>query len=167
MHTIYTIGHSTRSIELFVEMLKSFDIHSLVDVRSYPGSRRNPQFNKNKLIQSIAGSSITYIHLPSLGGKREPVNSPGKKHHQFQGYLDHMNSEEFKEGIKELLELSKNSRIAIMCAEGDWHKCHRSLIADYLKSIGTSIKHITGVNESENHSYTKVFRENQSGLNFE
>lgn len=132
--SLWTIGHSTRPIEHFLEALKSFQIGALVDVRTYPGSRRYPQFNQTNLGASLAQVEIEYRHFPELGGRRrakpDSMNMAWRNE-MFRGYADYMESEEFRAGIEPLLELASERRTAVMCAEAVWWRCHRSLIADY------------------------------------
>lgn len=159
--TIWTVGHSTRSSEEFNHILNVHEIQVLVDVRSFPGSRRYPQFNKEQLRQSLAAAGILYHHAPALGGRRQPnANSKNLawKNASFRAYADHLDSDEFKQGIKELLEIARRERTAVMCAEALWWRCHRSLIADYLKSVGWEVLHIQNEKEAELHPYTSAAR---------
>ena len=159
--SVWTIGHSTRPIDELVAALKSFGIGALVDVRTYPGSRRYPQFNKPNLAASLAGVEIEYRHSPELGGRRrakpDSMNMAWRNE-MFRGYADHMETEEFREGIDRLLELARESRTAIMCAEAVWWKCHRSLIADHLKATGVTVLHILSEGKAEEHPYTSAAR---------
>jgi uncharacterized protein (DUF488 family) len=155
--TILTVGHSTRSAEEFGAILTAHNVKSLVDVRSFPGSRRYPQFNKERLATFLASIDVNYHHLPKLGGRRLP--SPKSKNiawknASFRAYADHMETAEFKEGVKELLELALADQTAIMCAESLWWRCHRSLIADYLKANSVDVVHIVDEKKSEPHPYT-------------
>lgn len=155
---IWTIGHSTHSLEVFFSMLKSFNIDLLVDVRRYPGSNRYPHFNKEEFEISLQKEGFEYLHLENLGGRRNV--QPNSKNtawrlKSFQGYADYLETEEFKTAIIELKELAKVKRVAIMCAEAVWWSCHRSLIADYLKCDGWTVLHIMGVDKSTEHPYTK------------
>lgn len=159
--SIWTIGHSTRPIDEFVAALQSFRIGALVDVRTYPGSRRYPQFNKPNLAASLAEVEIEYRHSPELGGRRRAKSDSlnvAWRNEMFRGYADHMDSEEFREGIELLLGLARESPTAIMCAEAVWWKCHRSLIADYLKAKGVTVLHILGKGKSEEHPFTSAAR---------
>ena len=154
---IWTIGHSTRSLDEFANILMAHQVEVLVDVRSYPGSRRYPQFNKASLAESLSRLGIGYTHLALLGGRRKPnVDSKNTawKNASFRAYADHMKTEEFKEGIRELLELATRTRTAIMCAEAVWWRCHRSLIADYLKAQGLLVTHIIDATQTQPHPYT-------------
>jgi len=159
--SIWTIGHSTRPIDEFLAALQSFRISVLVDVRTYPGSRRYPQFNKPNLAASLAGVEIAYRHSPELGGRRrakpDSINMAWRNE-MFRGYADYMETEEFREGIERLLGLARESRTAIMCAEAVWWKCHRSLIADYLKVRGVTVLHIVTEGKSEEHPFTSAAR---------
>jgi uncharacterized protein (DUF488 family) len=154
---IWTIGHSTRNIENFIEILKSFNIELLADVRSLPGSNRFPHFNKESLARSLKESSVDYTHIPLLGGRRsvkKDSQNQAWKNKSFRGYADYMETEQFKEGIDVLLKLSENKRTVIMCAEALWWRCHRSMISDYLKSLGITVHHIMDISKSEEHVYT-------------
>ncbi len=158
---VFTVGHSTRTAEEFLAILKTLDIKLLVDVRSFPGSRRYPQFNKDALAELLAKEQIEYRHLPSLGGRRRPradSKNIAWRNTSFRAYADHLESEEFKQGIKELLELARTKQTAIMCAEAVWWRCHRSIIADYLKSIGVVVRHIVDAGQAEVHPYTSAAR---------
>ena len=157
----WTVGHSTRSGEEFVEILKAHGVEVLVDVRTYPGSRRYPQFNKRELAGSLNKNQIEYKHEPSLGGRRTPRPDSRNtvwRNAQFRGYADHMETEEFKRGVQELLELAENMRVAVMCAEAVWWRCHRSLISDYLKAEGHEVVHILDEKKTEEHPFTSAAR---------
>jgi uncharacterized protein (DUF488 family) len=159
--TIWTIGHSTRTTEQFVELLRAHKIESLVDVRHYPGSRRYPQVNKEVLAESLAKTGIEYHHLVQLGGRRRArpdSHNTAWRHEAFRGYADYMESEGFAEGIKQLIELARNKRMAIMCAEAVWWRCHRGLIADYLKARGHQVLHIHSATKAEEHPFTAAAR---------
>lgn len=130
-----TVGHSTHPIEKFVALLKAHSVQQLVDVRTIPNSRRNPQFNQEALRRSLNDSGIAYVHMPGLGGLRHPrkdsINT-GWKNASFRGYADYMQTAAFEESIGKLLETASQGVTAIMCAEAvPWH-CHRSLVADAL-----------------------------------
>ncbi len=168
--TVWTIGHSTRSGADFIHILKSHQINTLVDVRSFPGSRRYPQFNSSELSESLADDGITYHHFPTLGGRRRP--SPDSKNTawrnpSFRAYADHMETLEFKQGIEELRELARKSRTAVMCAEALWWRCHRSLIADYLKALGATVIHVSNEKQTETHPYTSAAQIIQGRLSYE
>jgi uncharacterized protein (DUF488 family) len=157
---LWTIGHSTRSSEDLQTLLKANSIRALVDVRSFPGSRRNPQFNRSQLECALEASGIEYHHLPNLGGLRTPSPSSrntGLKNPSFRGYADHMESQEFEKGIDELLKLAEREVAVIMCAEALWWNCHRSMISDYLKSIDFEVIHILDTG-TQPHSYSEGAR---------
>jgi uncharacterized protein (DUF488 family) len=155
------VGHSTRSSEEFTDILLAHQIGALVDVRSFPGSRRYPHFNKPELARALAAAGIQYFHSPRLGGRRRP--SPDSKNTawqnaSFRAYADHMDTEEFRQGIDELVELAAAKRTAIMCAESLWWRCHRSLISDFLKARGFEVIHILDAKKTEEHPYTTAAR---------
>ena len=155
--TIWTIGHSIRSLEEFVAILHLFGIELVADIRSYPGSRKVPQFNKELLENSLPRNNIRYVHFKNLGGRRK-ANPHSKntawRHLAFRGYADYMETLTFKEGIKELEEVSLKYRTAYMCSEALWWRCHRSMVSDYLKAHGWQVMHIMGMGKEEEHPYT-------------
>ena len=161
MMKIWTVGHSTRSGEGFVQILLAHGVEVLVDVRTFPGSRRYPQFNRDALAENLALQKIRYHHEPRLGGRRKPradSHNSAWRNEQFRGYADHMETEEFKRGVQELLELAAEKRVAIMCAEAVWWRCHRSLISDYLKAKGHEVIHILDEKKTEEHPFTSAAR---------
>lgn len=168
--TIWTIGHSTRTLEELVEMLHSFQIEMVVDIRSYPGSRRYPQFNKESLEISLPENNIHYIHLKKLGGRRK-VRPDSKntawRHIAFRGYADYMETDDFKEGIQELENIAIKQRTAYMCSEAVWWRCHRSMVSDYLKVHGWKVLHIMGIGKEGEHPYTAPARTINGELNYE
>jgi uncharacterized protein (DUF488 family) len=155
---IWTIGHSTRSIDDFIKILKIYNIELLADIRSFPGSKRYPHFNKNKLDLILAGNHIEYLHIPELGGWQN-LNSVSRNSiankSSFKSYTDYMATDPFIDGIKLLKIISNKKRTALMCAEANWRKCHRSMISDFLKSKRHTIIHIIDESKSEIHSYTE------------
>lgn len=154
---IYTIGHSTRTGEEFLSILKSFKIKLLADIRTYPGSKRYPHFNKEHLQQTLSEEKIIYQHFPDLGGRRKPSRDSKNtawKNDAFRGYADYMQSPDFKHGIKELEELASEHNTAYMCSEAVWWRCHRSLVSDYLKWKGWEVRHIMAEDKSDEHPYT-------------
>lgn len=155
--TIWTIGHSTHPLDELVEMLKSFHIDIVADVRSFPGSRKFPQFNKENLINSFPENGIEYIHIKALGGRRK-VNPDSKytvwRNASFRGYADYMDTEDFERGMEELIQLAANNKVAYMCSEAVWWRCHRSMISDYLKTNGWTVMHIMGIDKADEHPYT-------------
>lgn len=156
---IWTIGHSTRSIEDFMERLNSFQIKMLADVRSFPGSRRYPQFNKEQLSASLLEAGVEYLHFPELGGRRRArpdSHNMAWRNEAFRGYADYMEQENFLRGIDRLLDCARAQRTAIMCAESVWWRCHRSLIADYLKAKEIAVTHIISAGKSQPHPFTSA-----------
>jgi uncharacterized protein (DUF488 family) len=147
--TIYTIGHSTRTSAELLALLEEADVELLADVRAFPSSRRHPQFNREALATALEEAGIRYIHMPGLGGRRDPVpGSPngGWRERAFQGYADHMASPEFQEALARLEEAASEVRTSIMCAEAVWWRCHRRLISDALVARGWRVEHL-GIGE--------------------
>ena len=151
---IWSAGHGARPLDEFVDILRDADIKTLADVRLMPGSRRHPHFGAESLDAALHQIGIAYVHLPELGGRREPhADSP----HQalrvaaFRGYADHMSSEEFARGYERLGSLARGSHTAVMCAETLWWRCHRRLIADRLTVDGWSVSHLFAPGKSEPH----------------
>ena len=161
MATIWTVGHSTRTAEEFAQILLTHEIQLLVDVRSFPGSRRYPQFNREALAESLKQVGINYRHEPRLGGRRTPradSHNTAWNNASFRAYADHMETGEFGKGVEDLLELAANARTAVMCAESLWWRCHRSLISDYLKAAGHTVTHILSETKTEEHPFTPAAR---------
>jgi uncharacterized protein (DUF488 family) len=167
---IWTVGHSTRTAEEFNEILLAHEIEALVDVRSFPGSRRYPQFNKEQLSTALPSAGIEYIHLRKLGGRRrarKDSTNTAWRNEGFRGYADYMESSEFREGIDELLEIGWKKSTTIMCAESLWWRCHRSLIADFLKAQEVEVVHILDAKKTEIHPYTTAARIVDGRLSYE
>jgi uncharacterized protein (DUF488 family) len=159
--SIWTIGHSTHTLDEFVLMLKSFQIEWIADIRSFPGSRRYPHFNKEALAVSLAENGIEYIHLRDLGGRRKPTAdsiNTGWRVAAFRAYADYMETDQFNKTIKELEGMADKKRVAFMCSEAVWWRCHRSLVSDYLKHQGWTVIHIMGIGKGEEHPYTSPAR---------
>lgn len=157
LKTLWTIGHSTQDIGSFCELLLSNGIKQLADVRSLPGSRKFPQFNKESLARSLAEAGITYIHLPGLGGRRKPNKDSANtvwRNSSFRAYADYMETSGFKESADELMKLAGHRPTCIMCSEAVWWRCHRSMIADYFKSKGWKVMHILSATQVQEHPYT-------------
>lgn len=166
---IWTIGHSNKSFEEFVQTLKSFDIRMLVDIRRFPGSRKYPHFNKSSLEGGLKKEGISYIHLESLGGRRRP--RPDSRNDRwtneaFRGYADYMETEEFKNAIGQLKSVALAERSAIMCSEVLWWQCHRSLVSDQLKSEEWTVIHIMGIGKSKEHPYSPAAQVVQGKLDY-
>ena len=185
---IWTIGHSTRMIDDFISLLEQNEIKLLADVRAWPGSRRYPHFNKDALAESLTAHGIRYEHFPELGGKRKSKpdsRNTAWRNASFRGYADYMETEQFQKGVERLLAFARsdglgsrrNERdggeavipcaVAIMCAEAVWWRCHRSLIADYLKARGVEVLHILGANKVDPHPYTSAARIVNGELSYE
>jgi uncharacterized protein (DUF488 family) len=158
---IWTIGHSTHTIETFTLILKSVQIECIVDIRSYPGSRKFPHFNREALEVILPENNINYIHLKDLGGRRKimPGSINTNWHNPaFRGYADYMETVSFQEAIRELELLASGKRTAYMCSEVLWWRCHRALVSDWLKLHGWTVLHITGLGKTREHSYTSAAR---------
>jgi uncharacterized protein (DUF488 family) len=164
---IWTVGHSNRTETGFIDLLRSFDITTLADIRTFPGSAKYPHFNKESLALKLADCGIRYVHLPQLGGRRKPktdsVNTAWRNS-AFRGYADHMGSTDFKEGIKLLEQMALESRTAYMCSEAVWWRCHRALVSDHLKNSGWKVDHIMDKGKSQEHPYTSAARADQGNL---
>ncbi len=160
-HTIYTIGHSTREVDDFIAMLQSFAVKTLVDIRRFPASRKYPGFNKEPLAAALQKTGIGYIHLEGLGGRR-PVKKDSKndrwRNASFRGYADYMETTAFEDAVTELEAIARQQPTAMMCAEAVWWRCHRSLVADYLKAKGWEVLHIMAAGKAEEHPYTSPAR---------
>jgi uncharacterized protein (DUF488 family) len=159
--TIWTIGHSTRPLEDFLGLLAAYDIENVADVRSFPGSRRYPQYGKVELSASLARHGLGYHWLPALGGRRRvSPDSPntGWRNASFRGYADYMATAEFAQGLLQLTDLASGARTAIMCAEALWWRCHRSLIADVLTVRGFEVVHVLDAQHSVAHPMTSPAR---------
>jgi uncharacterized protein (DUF488 family) len=143
---IFTIGHSNRIIAAFTALLKNAGVDLLADVRSYPASRYSPQFNKTSLAESLAAQEVAYRHMPALGGRR-PVSQPPSpnglwREGGFRNYADYAMTPAFRAGFDILLALGREHTVAIMCAESDWHNCHRRIVTDYLLAANVEVRHI-------------------------
>ena len=145
---LWTIGHSTRTIEEFVEVLREADVTRIADVRFFPGSRRHPQFGGEQLAQSLAAVGIDYQHLRALGGRRRQIHEEGRSRNTlwrveaFRNYADYAETEEFRAALARLERLAEERTTAIMCAEAVWWRCHRRLITDYMLARGWEVTHL-------------------------
>jgi uncharacterized protein (DUF488 family) len=156
---IYTIGHSTRSHEQFVALLREHGVTRLADVRRYPGSRRYPHFSGESLQRTLPEQGIEYVHFDELGGRRKPLaNSPNAawENEQFRGYADHMGTDAFRAGIERLLRSERDT--AVMCAEAVPWRCHRNLLSDDLVRRGIEVLHIVGPGKAQPHALSKMAR---------
>jgi Protein of unknown function, DUF488 len=155
--SILTIGHSTRPIDEFIKLLRQHGIEQLVDIRTIPRSRHNPQFNSAALAKSLEDKGVGYVHLKELGGLRHPrrdsINT-GWRNAGFRGYADYMQTAEFEEALRRLLQLCEGKRCAAMCAEAVPWRCHRSLLADALVARGIPVEHILSGSRRDVHSLT-------------
>jgi uncharacterized protein (DUF488 family) len=143
--TIFTIGHSTRTLDEFVELLEDYGVNMVVDVRSVPRSRYNRQFNKETLPESLKLVNVKYVHMPNIGGFRRPKSdsiNTAWKNKSFRGYADYMQTKEFTEQLLNLIALTRENTVAIMCAEAVPRRCHRSLISDALLVRQVNVEHI-------------------------
>ncbi len=158
---IHTIGHSTRELDAFLGLLEAHGIRHLVDVRTIPRSRRNPQFNRESLPASLAERSIRYTHVAGLGGRRHAKGdsmNTGWRNESFRAYADHMQTDEFRQALDGLVELARREPVAIMCAEAVPWRCHRSLVSDALTARGVPVLHILSVGRAEPHAMTRFAR---------
>ena len=156
---IWTIGHSTRPLEGFIDLLRGSNVELVADVRRYPASRMHPHFNAAPLAASLSAAGVRYGSFPDLGGRRAPrpdsVNTRWRNA-SFRGYADYMQTDEFQSALTRLLAEAEGARAAIMCAEAPWWRCHRALIADALKARGFEVMHIMGLGKSVAHPYTSA-----------
>jgi uncharacterized protein (DUF488 family) len=155
--TVWTIGHSTRSLDEFTSLLSAHGIQAVADVRRYPGSRRWPHFERTALGAALKACGLDYLWLAALGGRRVPrpdsVNTAWRSA-SFRGYADYMETEEFAESLMTLQSLALGARTAIMCAEALWWRCHRALISDALQWMGFRVLHIMSATSVVSHPYT-------------
>ena len=167
--TVWTIGHSTRSIEEFIAVLQHYRIEAVADVRRFPGSRRLPQFGSEALQASLASHGIAYELITELGGRRRPapdsVNTAWRNT-SFRGYADHTATAEFAAGLERLQELATRRRTSMMCAEILWWRCHRSLVSDVLMVGGTQVLHIQDERHIEEHPFTRPARIDRGELTY-
>jgi len=157
MRAIFTIGHSTRPIEEFVELLRANGVEQLIDIRSVPRSARNPQFNRDTLPEPLARAGIDYLHMPELGGLRHPrpdSQNGAWRNDSFRGYADYMQTPEFARAIEKLIERGAEKQTTVMCAEAVPWRCHRSLVADALVARGIAVEDIMGAGRRQPHKIT-------------
>jgi uncharacterized protein (DUF488 family) len=168
---IWTIGHSTRKIEVFISLVQENGIKLLADVRRFPGSKRYPQFNKDALADSSGKIKIRYQHFPELGGRRKPrpdSRNTAWRNASFRGYADYMETEDFRKAIARLVDFANDAGpTAVMCAEALWWRCHRALISDFLKARGIEVIHIIDHNKTELHPFTSAARVVNGQLSYE
>ena len=166
---IWTIGHSTRSADAFLDLLRESRIQVVADVRRFPGSRRYPHFSADTLRAALRADGRQYVHLPDLGGRRRPrPDSPNTRwrNEAFRGYADYMGTPGYAGALEEAVRLARTQRTAIMCSEAVWWRCHRSLIADDLKSRGWTVWHILGPGKVQEHPFTSAVRLDEGKLTY-
>jgi uncharacterized protein (DUF488 family) len=154
---VLAICHSTRPVAELIDLLRSCEVVTRVDVRTIPRSRRNPQYGQEALARELEAAGMRYVHLPRLGGlrhARKDSDNAAWRNASFRGYADHMQTGEFEEGLVELRALARESRVAVMCAESVPWRCHRSLIADALFARGVVVEHILGRGRTRPHRLT-------------
>jgi uncharacterized protein (DUF488 family) len=159
--TLWTVGHSTHPIAEFIDILLTQGLTDIADVRRYPGSRKYPHFDPGPLEAALGGAGIGYVPMPELGGRRKPrldTTHTAWRNESFRGYADYMDTPEFASAAARLAEVARAGRVAVMCAEGVWWRCHRSMIADYFKAHGWEVLHILGSAEPKPHPFTPVAR---------
>ncbi len=150
-----TVGHSSRTLEEFVNLLRVHEIGQIIDVRKMSGSTAHPHFNEDVLADALEKAGIGYVHVPGLGGLRRPAaDSPngGWRNRSFQGYADYMQTEDFEEELQSVLKMAAERRVALMCAEAVPWRCHRSLIADALVAHGVPVEHIFSSPRRQRHT---------------
>lgn len=157
--TIWTIGHSNRDIAEFVLLLKENAIESLVDVRRFPGSRKWPEYNHENLASTLREEAIAYTHMLDLGGRRKPAADSKNiawRNASFRAYADYTETSTFRKALELLMRMANEAKIAIMCSEAEWWRCHRAIISDYLKAAGWTVLHIMASKKSQEHPYTSA-----------
>jgi uncharacterized protein (DUF488 family) len=158
---VFTVGHSTRPIDEFIHLLRSHGVQRVIDVRTLPRSRFNPQFDIARLPDLLRAADIHYTHLPGLGGRRQPrpdSSNGGWRNKSFRGYADHMQSSDFKNSLERCLEMAAVERVALMCAEAVPWRCHRSLIADAIVARGLDALEIASDTRVRPHTLTPFAR---------
>lgn len=167
---VWTIGHSTRSMEQFMDLLRMHDIQLLVDIRAFPGSRRYPHFSKENLSVSLPANGIMYKHMVGLGGRRRPTEGSANtvwRNASFRGYADYMETEAFREEIAALETLAEENRTVYMCSEAPWWRCHRAMVSDFLKVRGWEVLHIMEKGKTTLHPFTGPARSVQGSLSYD
>jgi uncharacterized protein (DUF488 family) len=157
---IFSIGHSTHSLEQFLDLLKQHQIEVLADIRRFPGSQKYPQFNQNALAKSVAREGIEYLWFEELGGRRSKTPggasiNTGLRNDSFRNYADYMQTEPFQSAIDQLLSETNDKRTALMCSESVFWRCHRRLVSDYLLTKGITVQHIMPTGELKPHTLTE------------
>lgn len=167
---LYTIGHSTRSFDELVDVLRAWEVRVLVDIRHITRSRTNPQFNADTLTRQLPRAGIEYVHIPELGGRRsrakevDPMRNAGWTNASFKNYADYAETDAFANGLDQLVERAVRKTCAIMCAEAVWWRCHRRIIADYLIAAGETVLHILGPGRIEPAHITPAAKSGPPGI---
>ena len=167
--TIYTIGHSTRTLDDFLALLRAHAVTRLADVRTVPKSRRHPHFAGDALSRSLPDAGVAYRHFPGLGGLRKPrpdSRNTAWRHASFRGYADHMQTAEFQEALNRLIEAGRSERVVIMCAEAVPWRCHRSLISDALTVRGVPVEHVMSAAKSQGHTIIAFARVRDGSITY-
>lgn len=167
--TIYTVGHSNRDLDEFVTLLKAHGVDTLIDIRKLPGSNKYPHFNQDELSDSLARADIRYVYLKELGGRRpqsKESENTAWRNRSFRAYADRMETNEFRRGIDSLLRYAAEGGVAVMCSEAVWWRCHRALVADYLKASGVNVRHIMGESAAKPHPYTSAAKVSDGKLSY-
>lgn len=167
MNRLYSLGHSTRTIEEFLSLVGEHSIEHLVDVRRFPGSRRHPHFGGEALAGSLAAAGISYRHSPGLGGHRKPLPGSlnrGWRNDSFRGYADHMASREFADGLGDLMREASDRRTVVLCAEAVPWRCHRNLLADALVVRGWEVIHVIGRDTVRHHRLNPMAERHPGGV---
>ena len=166
---VWTLGHSTRTFDEFLDLLRAHGVQAVADVRRFPGSRRHPQYGQAPLRSALVEHGIEYRWFEALGGRRTPIpESPNTawRNRAFRGYADYMATEEFAAGLDALIELARELRTAIVCAEAVWWRCHRALIADALVLRGVEVIHIVDARQNVPHLLTSPAQVVQGELKY-
>ncbi|HEX5474530.1 MAG TPA: DUF488 domain-containing protein [Vicinamibacterales bacterium] len=166
---VFTIGHSTRTQDEFLALLRAHGVERLADIRTFPGSRRHPHFGRESLSAFLATNGIQYRHFPALGGRRTPradsINT-GWRHPSFRGYADYMQTPAFARGVDDFLAFAGHAPAAVMCAEAVWWQCHRQLLADALLARGVPVCHILSAAEAKPHRLSEFARVERGGVTY-
>jgi len=156
---LFTIGHSTRTLDEFINLAKTFGVTLIIDVRTVPRSRHNPQFNKETLPNDLKATNIKYLHMPEIGGLRHPKHDSENlawRNSSFRGYADYMQTQEFTDNLLRIIALARENCLALMCAEALPWRCHRSLISDALVARHVKVKHLINATRCINHEINQI-----------
>lgn len=166
----FTVGHSTRTVEEFIRLLRAGDVGTVADIRRLPGSRTHPQFQRDALAETLAEAGIRYTHVPELGGRRarqphvpDDLNAFWRNR-SFHNYADYALGEEFRSGLRRLLALGADRPPAVMCSEAVWWRCHRRTVADHLLAGGAEVFHLMGEGRAEPARMTEAARRSEEGM---